>query len=130
MARNRMTSISTDAIKEPNCGTLAGGSATLSLDDEAASRLAVVFKALGHPVRIQIIDLLSRYGGQVCVCEIERQFELSQPTISHHLKVLRDAGLLSAEKRGLWVYYDLRSQVLISLRKALKQFDPDRTVIP
>lgn len=123
-----MTPVSTNTTKEPDCGPLADSSLTLRLDDAAANQLAMTFKALGHPVRIQIIDLLSRYGGQVCVCEIEKQFELSQPTISHHLRVLRDAGLLSAEKRGLWIYYDLRPQALISLCKTLKRFDSEQTM--
>lgn len=72
--------------------------------------MAAVFKALSNPVRVQIIDLLHRYGGQVCVCDIENHFSLSQPTISHHLKVLRQAGLVEAEQCGLWVYYTVRPE--------------------
>lgn len=78
---------------------------TLRLSEDDASRLADGFKALSHPVRLQIVDLLARFGGEVCVCEIERHFDLTQPTISHHLKVLREAGLIDGEQRGLWVYY-------------------------
>lgn len=70
-----------------------------------AERLAVLFKALSHPVRVQIVDLLSRYAGQACVCDVEAQFDLSQPTISHHLRTLREAGILGVEQRGLWAYY-------------------------
>jgi ArsR family transcriptional regulator len=70
-----------------------------------AERLAALCKALGHPVRVQIVDLLSRYAGQACVCDIEGQFDLTQPTISHHLRILREAGILGVEQRGLWAYY-------------------------
>jgi ArsR family transcriptional regulator len=80
----------------------------LRLGGEEAERLAGLCKALGHPVRLQIVDLLNRYGGRVCVCDIEGQFDLTQPTISHHLKVLREAGLVGFEQRGLWAYYFLR----------------------
>jgi ArsR family transcriptional regulator len=65
----------------------------------------MMFKALSHPVRVQIIDLISQGEGETCACDIERHFELTQPTISHHLKVLRDAGLISSEGRGVWVHH-------------------------
>ena len=78
-----------------------------------------MFKALGHPVRLQIVDLLSRYAGQACVCDIESQFALSQPTISHHLKILREAGLVAAEHRGLWAFYFLRPAAMDKLRSLL-----------
>ena len=78
---------------------------SLRLTTAEAAQIAAMFKALSHPVRLQMVDLLSRFGGQVCVCDIESQFELSQPTISHHLKILREAGLIASEQRGLWVYY-------------------------
>ncbi len=80
-----------------------------------AERLAQMFKALSHPVRLQIVALLSRYGGQVCVCDIEAQFALKQPTISHHLKVLRQAGLIESVQHGLWVYYHVRPTALRQL---------------
>ena len=80
-----------------------------------AARLANLFKALSHPVRLQIVALLSRYGGQVCVCDIEEQFDLKQPTISHHLKVLRQAGLIESAQQGLWVYYYVRPSALQQL---------------
>ena len=93
--------------------------AALRLSAEEAADLVEGFKALGHPVRLQIVDLLSRYGGEVCVCEIERHFALTQPTISHHLKVLREAGLVDADQRGLWVYYHLRPGRIGALRALL-----------
>jgi ArsR family transcriptional regulator len=70
-----------------------------------AERMAIVAKALADPVRIQLVDVLRKHAGQVCVCELVPLFDLSQPTVSHHLKVLRDAGLVGSERRGLWVYY-------------------------
>lgn len=93
---------------------------TLRLAPDEADELAAMFKALGHPVRLQIVDLLSRYAGQACVCDIESQFELSQPTISHHLKILREAGLVAAEHRGLWIYYFLRPEAVGKLRSLLQ----------
>ncbi|MRH93556.1 metalloregulator ArsR/SmtB family transcription factor [Nocardia sp. SYP-A9097] len=83
-------------------------SITLStpLDAETALTLAGAFKALGDPVRLRLLSLIAAAGGQeVCVCELTPAFDLSQPTISHHLKVLREAGLLTSERRGTWVYY-------------------------
>ncbi|MGQ4418548.1 ArsR/SmtB family transcription factor [Streptomyces sp. SAS_269] len=82
------------------------GVASAPLDDERAAELAKVFKALGDPVRLRLLSMIaSRDGGEVCVCEMTPAFELSQPTISHHLKLLRQAGLIDCERRGTWVYY-------------------------
>ncbi len=78
------------------------------LDAERAAELAPVFKALGDPVRLRLLSMIaSRAGGEVCVCELTPAFDLSQPTISHHLKLLREAGLVDSERRGTWVYYRL-----------------------
>jgi ArsR family transcriptional regulator, arsenate/arsenite/antimonite-responsive transcriptional repressor len=96
------------------CGGVVGFG--LQLGEVDADRLATIFKALGHPVRLQIVELLSRFGGQVCVCDIETQFDLSQPTISHHLKVLRQAQVVDSEQRGLWVHYFLRADTLTALK--------------
>ena len=70
-----------------------------------AARMAEVAKALGDPIRLQLVDVLRKHAGKVCVCELVPLFDLSQPTISHHLKVLRDAGLVASERQGLWAYY-------------------------
>ena len=70
-----------------------------------AERVAQVAKALGDPIRLQLVDVLRKHAGKVCVCELVPLFDLSQPTVSHHLKVLRDAGLVDSERRGLWAYY-------------------------
>ena len=75
------------------------------VDPEQAVRIARAAKALGDPVRLQLIDVLRQNAGRVCVCELVALFHLSQPTVSHHLKVLRDAGLVGCERQGLWAYY-------------------------
>lgn len=70
-----------------------------------AERMGAVAKALGDPIRLQMIDVLRKHAGEVCVCELTPLFDVSQPTVSHHLKVLREAGLVDSERRGLWAYY-------------------------
>ncbi len=70
-----------------------------------ASRLAQVAKALSDPIRVQLVDVLRRHPGKVCVCELQPLFDISQPTLSHHLKKLREAGLVGVERQGLWAYY-------------------------
>src|SRR5256714_9922691 len=84
-----------------------------------AERLATVAKALGDPVRMQLVDVLKRHAGEVCVCELVPLFDLSQPTVSHHLKVLRDAGLVGSERRGLWAYYYVLPEAMTELREWL-----------
>ena len=71
----------------------------------AAERMALVAKALGDPIRLQLVDVLRKHAGKVCVCELVPLFDISQPTLSHHLKRLREAGLVDSERRGLWAYY-------------------------
>ncbi|MFI1533313.1 ArsR/SmtB family transcription factor [Streptomyces anandii] len=89
-----------------DAGDCCAGLASAPLDDKRAAQLAKVFKALGDPVRLRLLSMIaSREGGEVCVCEMTPAFELSQPTISHHLKLLRQAGLIDCERRGTWVYY-------------------------
>ena len=73
---------------------------------------ARVFKALGDETRLEMLGLLAGAGTELCACDIEGHFELSQPTISHHLKILREAGLVTAERRGTWVYYALDAGAL------------------
>jgi ArsR family transcriptional regulator len=75
------------------------------VDREAAVRMAIIAKALGDPVRLQLVDVLRKHAGKVCVCELVPLFDVSQPTISHHLKVLREAGIVGSERQGLWAYY-------------------------
>ncbi|WP_062353178.1 ArsR/SmtB family transcription factor [Herbidospora yilanensis] len=76
------------------------------LGEQDAAELARMFKALADPVRLRLLSLIASFaGGEACVCDLTGPFEVSQPTISHHLKVLREAGLVGSERRGTWVYY-------------------------
>jgi ArsR family transcriptional regulator len=75
------------------------------IERDQALRMTAVAKALGDPVRLQLVDVLRRHAGKVCVCELVPLFDLSQPTVSHHLKVLREAGIVGSERQGLWAYY-------------------------
>lgn len=75
------------------------------LADDARDRLVAVFRALGDPTRLEIFRLLAAQSQPICVCDVVDRFQVSQPTISHHLRVLRDAGLVSAGRRGVWAYY-------------------------
>jgi ArsR family transcriptional regulator len=76
-----------------------------AIDEAEAAHLAVVARALADPIRLQLLDVLRRHAGKVCVCELTPLFDVSQPTVSHHLKVMRDAGLVDVERRGLWSFY-------------------------
>ncbi|WP_031484441.1 ArsR/SmtB family transcription factor [Streptomyces bicolor] len=97
------------------------GLASAPLDDDRATELAKLFKALGDPVRLRLLSMIaSRDGGEVCVCELTPAFELSQPTISHHLKLLRQAGLIDCERRGTWVYYWVLPDTLDRLAQFLR----------
>src|SRR5882762_5487467 len=75
------------------------------VEREQALELAQLAKALGDPIRLQLVDVLRKHAGKVCVCELVPLFDISQPTVSHHLKILRDAGIVGSERRGLWAYY-------------------------
>lgn len=86
----------------PPCSPLARE----PLSEASVAALVPMFKALGDPVRLRLVSLIGSHpGGEACVCDISATIDLSQPTISHHLKVLRSAGLLGSERRGTWVYY-------------------------
>jgi ArsR family transcriptional regulator len=75
------------------------------VDRDQAARLAELAKALGDPTRLQLVDILRKHAGQVCVCELQPLFPIKQSTLSEHLKKLRDAGIVGVERRGLWAYY-------------------------
>ena len=75
------------------------------VERKEAESMATVAKALGDPIRLQLVDVLRKHAGKVCVCELGPLFDLSQPTVSHHLKVLRQAGIVGSERQGLWAYY-------------------------
>ncbi|MEV6313063.1 metalloregulator ArsR/SmtB family transcription factor [Streptomyces sp. NPDC051840] len=96
------------------------GLLTTPLGEGQAVELAKVFKALGDPVRLRLLSMIaSREGGEICVCDLTPAFDLSQPTISHHLKLLRQAGLIDCERRGTWVYYWLLPEMTDTLAGVL-----------
>jgi ArsR family transcriptional regulator len=86
------------------------------LSRDQAEQVAPLLKALADPVRLRLMSLVASHpGGEACVCDLTDAFDLSQPTISHHLKVLHESGLLDREKRGVWVYYRARTEALANL---------------
>jgi ArsR family transcriptional regulator, arsenate/arsenite/antimonite-responsive transcriptional repressor len=90
------------------------------LSADQAAQIAPLLKALADPVRLRLISLISCHpGGEACVCDLNDAFDLTQPTISHHLKVLHEAGLLNRDKRGVWVYYAVVPSVMDSLSAVL-----------
>jgi ArsR family transcriptional regulator, arsenate/arsenite/antimonite-responsive transcriptional repressor len=92
-----------------------------SLTEEEAVTQARLLKALADPTRLRIISLLSEHEGEVCVFEIVEAFNLEQPTISHHLRILRDAGVIDAHKRGLWAYYYVKPHALHKAMTAIQE---------
>jgi ArsR family transcriptional regulator, arsenate/arsenite/antimonite-responsive transcriptional repressor len=80
-----------------------------------AERMATIAKALGDPIRLQLVDVLRKHAGRVCVCELTPLFDVGQPTVSHHLKVLREAGIVDSERQGLWAYYYVKPEALKEL---------------
>ncbi|GAA2625230.1 metalloregulator ArsR/SmtB family transcription factor [Actinomadura fulvescens] len=102
-----------DDVTAPGCCAPLSG--PLMAADEAAE-LSKVFKALSDPVRLRLLNLIAAHeGGEACVCDLTGPFELTAPTISHHLKVLRQAGLIEGERRGTWVYYRAVPEALTRL---------------
>ncbi|HTY31057.1 metalloregulator ArsR/SmtB family transcription factor [Mycobacterium sp.] len=91
------------------------------LSADAAIQLATKLKALSDPVRLRLLSIVASHdGGEACVCDLSTGIELTQPTISHHLKVLRTAGLLDSERRASWVYYRVNRTVLRQLSQLLE----------
>ena len=90
------------------------------VERRSAERLAELAKALGDPIRLQVVDVLRKHAGKVCVCELVPLFDVSQPTLSHHLKKLREAGIVDSERRGLWAYYSVKPEALKELSEWLK----------
>lgn len=91
------------------------------LDSRAARELAGDLDVLAHPVRLQLLDVLARNAGKVCVCDLEAAVPVKQPTVSHHLRLLREAGLVESERRGLWAYYFVRRDALHQLRERIRE---------
>jgi ArsR family transcriptional regulator len=109
-----LTVIESDAV--PCCPPMA----TTRVPAESAAVLSVAFKALGDPTRLQLMSMIaSAPGGEICVCDLTPAFEISGTTISHHLKVLREAGLVDAERRASWVYYRARPGLMRQLATLL-----------
>ena len=93
---------------DPSAAITAASVLRAPLDASRADNFARMFKAVGDPVRLRLLSMIaSAHAGEVCVCDLTGEFELSGPTISHHLKVLREAGLVDSDRRGTWVYYRL-----------------------
>lgn len=98
------------------CGSLLGA----PLDESANSNLAEAFSALGDPVRLRLVSILAAAAdGAVCVCDLVPAVGKSQPTVSHHLRILGNAGLVSGDRRGKWVWYSVNRDRLAELRSAL-----------
>lgn len=94
--------------------------AQVTRDDRAqAQTVSATAKVLADPIRVGILDLLRKAGTEVCQCEFQPLFDISQPTLSHHLSKLADAGLVSVERRGKWAYYRLEDDRLEALREWL-----------
>ena len=95
------------------------------LSADAAERIAPLVKAIADPVRLRLLSLVASHAdGEACVCDLNDAFELSQPTISHHLKVLHEAGLLDRDKRGVWVYYRASARALAGLATLIGSTTP------
>jgi ArsR family transcriptional regulator len=91
------------------------------LGEQDAKSLAGMFKALSDPVRLRLLSLIASHdGGEACVCDLTGEFDVSQPTISHHLRVLREAGLIDSQRRGTWVYYWVLPEALTRLSALLE----------
>ena len=100
-----------------------------SIDETEAEQLAGVLKALSDPVRLRLINLISR-SGEVCACDLPAILERSQPTISHHLKVLVEAGLVEREQRGKWAWFQLRPEQFEAVSSALALPQPEPSISP
>ncbi|MFI1482832.1 ArsR/SmtB family transcription factor [Streptomyces sp. NPDC020747] len=119
MSKQELVVLGQDTVDDC-CPTLL----TTPLDEETATGLAKVFKALGDPVRLRLLSMIAsrdggENGGEICVCDLTPAFDLSQPTISHHLKLLKQAGLIDSERRGTWVYYRLLPETTDKLAAVL-----------
>jgi ArsR family transcriptional regulator len=98
------------------CAPLTGG----VLDADSAGRLALMFKALGDPTRVRLVSLIAATeGGEACICDLTTPVGLSQGTVSHHMKILADAGLVSRDQRGKWAFYRVESSTLAAMATAL-----------
>jgi ArsR family transcriptional regulator len=86
------------------------------MDGEALERVSADLELLAHPVRLRLLEILVHRGGEVCVCDLERSVPVKQPTVSHHLRLLREAGWVETVRKGVWAYYFARPEVLAAVR--------------
>jgi len=105
--------VTTPLVREP----LAATQATV---------LAAAFKALSDPVRLRLLSLIASHAGDVCVCDLTPNFSVSEPTISHHLRILREAGLVTSRRQASWVYYAAVPAALAALSMVLETSAPER----
>ncbi|MCU0569319.1 MAG: metalloregulator ArsR/SmtB family transcription factor [Oculatellaceae cyanobacterium Prado106] len=106
----------TRKLTNPCCSPLLAG----AIEPESAAEMATLFRVLGEPARLQLLGLIAQQPeGEICACDLVEPLGLSQPTVSHHLKVLYEAGLLDKERRGTWIYYRLVPEPFERLRAAL-----------
>lgn len=125
MSKQQLAVTDVSAASEPCCAPLTDA----ALRPDQAGDLAHMFKALGDPVRLRLLSMItSAGGGESCVCDLTVGFDVSGPTISHHLKVLREAGLVDCERRGTWVYYWPRPENLRRLATLLDVAAPVASV--
>jgi len=99
------------AVGEPCCEPVVYP----DVERAEANRMAEIAKALGDPIRLTLVDVLRKHAGRVCVCELVPLFDVKQSTLSHHLKKLRDAGIVDSERQGLWAYYYVKPEALEEL---------------
>jgi len=112
----RCVSIPLTVISPTETAACCAPLTTAPLTMEQAEQVVPLLKALADPVRLRLMSLVASHeGGEACICDLNDAFDLSQPTISHHTKVLHEAGLVDRDKRGVWVYYRIRPQALASL---------------
>ena len=112
------TALGITDISSSCCGSVTAG----VLEPTEAERLAQIFKALGDPTRVRLLSLIAAHeGGKACICDLTEPVGLSQPTVSHHMKQLVDAGLLSREQRGKWAYYRVEETALAELADTLRR---------
>jgi ArsR family transcriptional regulator len=113
--------VTTSSASIPAPPRIKGCSVALAplLSEEAADDLAAVHRALGDPTRVQLLHLLKAARDPICVCDFTAAFQLGQPTISHHLAKLREAGFVTSHKRGIWAFYRLRDDMPAAARAAL-----------
>lgn len=115
-----MTTLPVTTENTATVDSCCGPGAELVVDDATARELAKVFKALGDPTRVKLLSLITAStDGEMCVCDLTAPVDLSQPTVSHHMKVLVEAGLVTREQRGRWAYYRPATEALFAATSAL-----------